>query len=169
MASVRPVAEDLQVRLMLEDQSRQVAWGDAPVPVERVTKTTLDTGLPWTLHVAVADPAAAQAVSASRRNVFAAGFGLMVLVIASAGYFVFRSVNRELGVARLQSDFVAAVSHEFRTPLTAMRHLTEMLEEGGTQPERLPDYYRALGKETRRLHGHGGEPAGLRPHRRRPA
>ena len=57
-----------------------------------------------------------------------------------------------LAVARLQSDFVAAVSHEFRTPLTAMCHLTEMLEQGDTKPERLPDYYRALGKETRRLH-----------------
>jgi signal transduction histidine kinase len=82
-------------------------------------------------------------MSASRRNVFAAGFGLMLLVIAAAGYFVFRAVHRELGVARLQSDFVAAVSHEFRSPLTAMCHLTEMLEEGGTQTERLPDYYRA--------------------------
>jgi len=62
-------------------------------------------------------------------------------------------VNRELSVARLQSDFVAAVSHEFRTPLTAMSHITEMLEEGGTPGDRLPLYYRALGKETRRLRG----------------
>ena len=54
-------------------------------------------------------------------------------------------------MARLQSDFVAAVSHEFRSPLTAMCHLTEMLEDGGTPPERLPDYYRALGAR-RRLH-----------------
>ena len=86
-----------------------------------------------------------------RRNLFAAGFGLVALVIASAAYVVFRAVNRELRVARLQSDFVAAVSHEFRTPLTAMCHLTEMLEEGGAPPARLPEYYRALGKESRRL------------------
>jgi signal transduction histidine kinase len=61
-------------------------------------------------------------------------------------------VNRELVVARLQSDFVATVSHEFRTPLAAMRHLTDMLEEGSTPQERVSDYHRALGKETRRLH-----------------
>src|SRR5260370_37380198 len=76
----------------------------------------------------------------------------MLLVIASSGYFVFRAVSRELSVAHLQSDFVAAVSHEFRTPLTAMRHLTELLEEGETPKDRLPLYYHALGKETRRLH-----------------
>lgn len=61
-----------------------------------------------------------------------AGFALMLPVIAAAGYFVYRAVGRELSVARLQSDFVAAVSHEFRTPLSAMRHFTEMLEEGET-------------------------------------
>jgi signal transduction histidine kinase len=33
-----------------------------------------------------------------------------------------------------------------------MRHLTEMLEEGNTAPDRLSQYYRALGRETRRLH-----------------
>src|SRR6187549_1447441 len=77
----------------------------------------------------------------------------MAFVTATLSSAVFRCVNRELGVARLQSEFVAAVSHEFRTPLTAMRHLTEMLEEGGSPPERLPQYYQALGKETRRLHG----------------
>ena len=75
----------------------------------------------------------------------------MVLVITVASYFVFRAINRELTVARLQSNFVGAVSHEFRTPLTAMSHLTEMLEEGRATDDRLPHYYRALGRETRRL------------------
>ena len=37
--------------------------------------------------------------------------------------------SRELAVARLQSDFVAAVSHEFRTPLTSLRQFTDMLRE----------------------------------------
>src|SRR5207245_27120 len=38
------------------------------------------------------------------------------------------------------------------TPLTAMCHLTEMLEEGGAPPDRLQQYYGALTRETRRLH-----------------
>jgi signal transduction histidine kinase len=65
---------------------------------------------------------------------------------------VFRAVHRELAVARLQSDFVSAVSHEFRTPLAAMRHLTDRLEEGKVGRDRVPEYYRALNKEMRRLH-----------------
>ena len=62
----------------------------------------------------------------SRRNLLAAGFGLIAFVTATLSSAVFRCVNRELCVARLQPEFVATVSHEFRTPLTAMRHLTEM-------------------------------------------
>jgi signal transduction histidine kinase len=41
-----------------------------------------------------------------------------------------RSVTRELEVARLKSDFVAAVSHEFRTPLTTIVQLSELLKRG---------------------------------------
>ena len=90
--------------------------------------------------------------SAYRRNLVIVGFGLMTAIILGAAFFVFRAFQREWRVARLRSDFVAQVSHEFRSPLTAMCHLTELLEEGGTPTQRLPEYYRALGRETRRLH-----------------
>ena len=118
-----------------------------------LVKTFRETGLPWTMRVVSADPAALDDVAAGRRNLLLAGFAFMVLVVTAASTFVYRALSRELVVARLQSDFVAAVSHEFRTPLTAMRHLTAMLEDGGAPPDRLPRYYRALAKETRRLHG----------------
>jgi signal transduction histidine kinase len=151
ITSTRVVMDSLQVRLVLEDPSGQTSWGTLPIDGLRVVKTSRETGLPWTMRVAASDPGAAHAVFAARRNLLSAFFGLMVLVIAAASYFVFRAVNRELSVARLQSEFVATVSHEFRTPLTAMCHLTEMLEEGGAEADRLPQYYQVLAKETRRL------------------
>jgi len=52
----------------------------------------------------------------------------------------------------MQSDFVAAVSHEFRTPLTSMRLITEALEDGRIpDPGRLTDSYHALSRATGRL------------------
>jgi len=152
IASAGSIANDLQVRLTLEDDAGRLSWGTPIADHERVTRAAEETGLPWTVHVALADPVAAEALSSSRRNIFAAGFALMLLVIAVAAYFVSRAVHRELGVARLQADFVAAVSHEFRTPLTAMCHLTEMLDEGRTHADRLPHYYQALRRESHRLH-----------------
>jgi signal transduction histidine kinase len=151
LESTAAVARSLQVQVALDDSSGNVLWSPIGKAEIQATKNSVESGLPWTLHVAALDPAAMRQAFASRRNLLAAGFALMVLMIVAASYVVFLAVNRELGVARLQSDFVAAVSHEFRTPLTAMCHLTDMLEEGGTPEARLPDYYRALGKESRRL------------------
>jgi signal transduction histidine kinase len=112
-----------------------------------------DTGLPWTLRVASADPASDLAASSGRRRLLLAGLAMICLLVAGGSYLIGRATARELAVARLQSDFVSAVSHEFRTPLTAMRHLTELLEGGVVvAEERRRRYYSLLSRETRRLH-----------------
>ena len=74
-------------------------------------------------------------------------------VTAGGLVIITRSVVRDLAVARLQSDFVSAVSHEFRTPLTSLRQLTEVLLDGRVAAEdRRETYYRALARQTDRLH-----------------
>ena len=48
---------------------------------------------------------------------------------------------------------MSAVSHEFRTPLTSMRHLTDLLVSRSiTSEERKAHYYELLAHETERLH-----------------
>jgi len=153
LAPVFHLAQKLEVRIAFEDARGQLLAGDPRGRQEHATKTYRETGLPWSMHVWPADIAQSQDQWKARRGLFGAGFGLMGVVIAAATYLAFRAVHRELAVARLQSDFVSAVSHEFRTPLTAIRHLTEMLEENGAPQDRLPQYYRALAREARRLHG----------------
>jgi len=68
-------------------------------------------------------------------------------------YFIARAVTRELEVARLQSGFVSAVSHEFRTPLASLRQLSELLTDGRVPSEqRRQEYYEALRGESERLY-----------------
>jgi signal transduction histidine kinase len=152
MAPALAAVSNSNIHVSLENAEGAFAWGDTLADPATAVKTSRETGLPWTMRIALLDTEAIRN-AALRRNLTIAGFGLLVLMIATASYFVFRSVHRELSVARLQSDFVAAVSHEFRTPLTAVRHLAELLEEGGADTDLLPEYYRALGKESRRLQG----------------
>ncbi len=55
-------------------------------------------------------------------------------------------------MAELQADFVSAVSHEFRTPLTSIRQLLELLASGRIhEPQKVGDYYRILDRESARL------------------
>jgi signal transduction histidine kinase len=77
----------------------------------------------------------------------------MLLVVLGSGYVLHRAIGRELQVAKLQSDFVAAVSHEFRSPLTTLRTITELLAQDRiTDESRRKQSYVFLDRETGRLH-----------------
>jgi signal transduction histidine kinase/Tol biopolymer transport system component len=111
-----------------------------------------DTGLPWTLRVASADPGAELAGSSSRRRLLLWGFAVLGLVLVAGSYFILRSIERERSVGRLQSEFVSTVSHEFRTPLTSLRQLSEMLAKGRVPTEDLKQQtYDILTRESERL------------------
>jgi signal transduction histidine kinase len=84
--------------------------------------------LPWQL-VASSIAAPQSAGFVKRRRLMFSGFALIAVLTLAASWLILRAVTREVAVARLQSDFVAAVSHEFRTPLTALRQFTDMLRE----------------------------------------
>jgi signal transduction histidine kinase len=64
-----------------------------------------------------------------------------------------REISFTLKQAQLQSDFVAAVSHEFRSPLTTIRTITELLAHNRiTDESRRQQSYVYLERETTRLH-----------------
>ena len=48
----------------------------------------------------------------------------------------YRSVSKEVDLARLKSDFVSNVSHELRTPLSLIRLYAETLELGASRPRK---------------------------------
>jgi signal transduction histidine kinase len=63
-----------------------------------------------------------------------------------------RSVSHELELARMKSDFVSTVSHEFKSPLTSIRQLAEMLQSGRVpSEERRQKYYDVLLEQSERL------------------
>lgn len=119
---------------------------------ESVLRTISDTRLPWMLRVVSTDFEADLAQVSTRSRLLFAGLGFLALLAAAGAYFSARAMSREIEVARLQSDFVAAVSHEFRTPLTSLRQFTDLLadDRASTAADR-ERYYAALRRGTRRL------------------
>jgi signal transduction histidine kinase len=111
-----------------------------------------ETGLPWTVILTDQRVSDESGVVSPRRRLLLAGLSLLVLVVAGGGYFVMRAVGREFAVAQLQSDFVSAVSHEFRTPLTSLQQFTSLLAEAdGPSPEKRRTFYRAQARGIERL------------------
>lgn len=86
------------------------------------------------------------------RHAFAYSMGLLVLVTLVASVFVYRAVSQEVQLSQLRTDFVAAVSHEFRSPLSSILALSERLESARVpDPDKLTQYHRIIGQEARRL------------------
>jgi signal transduction histidine kinase len=148
------VWRERRAAVALSDADGRLILGDAIEMDEAVARRPSDTGLPWTVRVASTSAAADLADALWRRRQLQIVLGLAAAIGLMGAYFVARAVRRELAVARLQSDFVSAVSHEFRTPLTSMGHLVELLK--GDRPlddVRRRRYYDALEQETGRLRG----------------
>ena len=67
---------------------------------------------------------------------------MLVLVLLVGHYGLYRLGVQQIDLAVQRSDFVAAVSHELKTPLTAIRMYGEMLRAGWVQDEaRRQAYY----------------------------
>ena len=123
----------------------------AAAPLVRVSAA--DSGLPWTVVLHSGKWSRAGEQDAYRRRLLMTGLASILLLLGGGSYFLWRVVQRELAVSRLQTDFVAAVSHEFRTPLTSLRHVTELLEEDDQMPpERRRSFYEVYRRNTERLH-----------------
>ena len=79
--------------------------------------------------------------------------GLAVVMFGGL-LFTWRSVNREMELARLKSDFVSNVSHELKTPLALIRMFAETLELGRVRSaEKAQEYYTVMRRESERLTG----------------
>ncbi len=77
---------------------------------------------------------------------------MLALTLTTGMVLLLRSVSRELEQATRTENFVAAVTHELRTPLSTIRLHGEMLAEGWVQDEdRRAEYYDRIVRETSRL------------------
>jgi signal transduction histidine kinase len=140
------VAGDFGYQLL--DSNGKLVIGASPVAPQSTARVIVDS---WMLRVWSGGSQESEGGIFGPRAVLPM-MAAVILFLWSSVYFVARAIRREAAVARLQSDFVAAVSHEFRSPLTTVRQLAEMLEMGQVPNEaRRLKYYQVLAGEAKRL------------------
>lgn len=76
---------------------------------------------------------------------------VLVIVLVGGCLMLLRLGQRQLALARQQQDFVSAVSHELKTPLTSIRMYGEMLREGWADEAKRKTYYDFIFYEAERL------------------
>ena len=142
-----------RARMVLADGARAGTRTDRATGSDRaVHRAATETALPWSVRIVDLDPGGELMASAARNRVVLAGLVALCLFVLAGSAFIVRAVNREVEVSRLQTDFVAAVSHEFRTPLTSIRQASELLLDGRVPEARREEYYRLQHRDSERLH-----------------
>ena len=76
---------------------------------------------------------------------------IMASVLLGGFYLMYRLGLRQINLANQQQDFVSAVSHELKTPLTSIRMYGEILKQGWASEEKKRSYYDFIYEESERL------------------
>ncbi len=76
---------------------------------------------------------------------------VLLMVLTGGFYLLYRLGAKQITLARQQQDFVSAVSHELKTPLTSIRMYGEMLREGWASEDKRLSYYDYIYEESERL------------------
>jgi signal transduction histidine kinase len=76
---------------------------------------------------------------------------LLFLILCSGLYLMYRSASKQIDLTHQQQNFVSAVSHELKTPLTSIRMYGEILREGWASEEKQKLYYDYIFDESERL------------------
>ncbi len=76
---------------------------------------------------------------------------ILASILCAGFYLMYRLGLGQINLARQQQDFVSAVSHELKTPLTSIRMYGEILREGWADEAKKKSYYNFIYHESERL------------------
>ena len=107
---------------------------------------------PWSLEVYQKERPVLVSLFTPQRSMFSVMFILVVFIALFGLAITYRSVSRELELAKLKSDFVSTVSHEFKSPVTSIRQLAEMLQSGRIPSDaKRQQYYDVIVEQSERV------------------
>jgi len=115
------------------------------------TKFFEDNFPPWRIEIFQSGEEALGALDIKRSFYFWTIITLVVVLIFG-GVLISRTIAHEMAVLKLKSDFVSSVSHEFKSPLTSIKALTDRLQEGKVKDsEKMKQYYSLITQDVDRL------------------
>ena len=106
----------------------------------------------WSLVLVKKSPSIMTAFFSASQGIFIYIFLLIVIGLALGLFFTLQIINKELLLSKMKSDFISTVSHEFKSPLTSIRQMSEMLFNEKIKTEsRKKEYYEIMLEQSERL------------------
>jgi signal transduction histidine kinase len=139
--------------VVISHLSGKILRGEKNSSAELTTTTEFfeDNFPPWRIEVFQSGGEALGVLDIKRSFYFWTILTLVVVLIFG-GVLISRTIAHEMAVLKLKSDFVSSVSHEFKSPLTSIKALTDRLQEGKVKDsEKMKQYYSLITQDVDRL------------------
>ncbi len=130
-----------------------IAPGEDAITDATLVTTSLAPQLPgWRLALALDDRALFNTAADKRVASYLWIGSAVTAAMSLLAIFIARGIGRQVQLARLKNDLVANVSHELKTPLTAMRALVDTLLDAEKPDEKTTrEYLQLIAAENTRL------------------
>jgi len=127
--------------------------GEEAIIDRAIATSSLGPILPgWRLALSLDDHALFDTAADRKITAYLWTGSAVVAAMTVLGLFLARGFGRQVQLARLKNDLVATVSHELKTPLTAMRALVDTLLDAEKFDESTTrEYIQLLARENARL------------------
>lgn len=138
---------------VVDPHDREVARAGPPVqPGDLSVLVPIEAPLPfWKVRVS-RDGRTIRVESRRRVTLYLLIVAIALGAVLVGAWTALRAVLKNMELARLKNDFVSAVTHELKTPLTSIRMFSEMLALGRVRSEeKKAEYFRIIANESERL------------------
>lgn len=147
--SLRPLLTGQPFEAALRDGQKNPLWGGLSADTSAAQTVSLRAMPGWELALG---PRTQGDGPNARRLLWYGFIGLLVAMLGVGLAMTVRVVRREVELSRQQQEFIASVSHEFKSPIAGIRLLLERLSgRPARSSERTETYYATIHRELGRL------------------
>ena len=150
---VKVIHSDDSTKFTVSNLSGQIIYGETSLPEEIPVITALfeNNFPPWKIEAYGVQANKAGLIGLHKSFYFWTILTL-ILILSFGVALMVRTIAHEMEVLKIKSDFVSSVSHEFKTPLTSIKALTERLSEGKVKDQdKIKQYYSVITQDTDKL------------------
>jgi signal transduction histidine kinase len=140
-------------KIIISSLSGQILFGkkDPSKDILTITEFFEDNFPPWRIEL-FQSQAESSGIIDIRKSFYFLTILTLILILTFGAFLIVRTIVHEMEILKIKSDFVSSVSHEFKTPLTSIKALTERLQEGKVQdPAKMKQYFSMISTDTDKL------------------
>ncbi|MBN2761689.1 MAG: GHKL domain-containing protein [Bacteroidales bacterium] len=150
---IREIDPDSTINIKIEDINGNLVFSRVITQETGYLTFTFPDNLPkWKLFLSENRPGFITTLMKAGRGIYLFAFILIVLLMLLGFVFILYTLNVEIRLNKLKSEFISNVSHELKSPLTSIRMMTEMLHYKRVENDkRKAEYYSAMLEESQHL------------------